>query len=228
MKLAALAGGAMLLTMIVLLALALAELRTSRQHIESQDAKATLLLEATQPALDEVPALVEDARPVVADIARLFARLTGGSGLRGTVEDLPGLVDGAESLLVTAGPLVRSLAASELPATVAETRELVALLSASDLPSTVAAADELIATLAEGDRLAGTLDAGRSLLTRVEDLGLPRRAARSTRRLKTLVEVQRRSYGVLQRSLEVQRKTLRHTRNIDRKTVALDPLAPRG
>ena len=92
----------------------------------------------------------------------------------------------------------------------------------------MAAADELIATLAEGDRLAGTLDAGRSFLFRVEELGLPRRAARSTRRLKTLVVIQRQTFGVLQRSLAIQRKTLKHTRNIDRKTVALDPLAPRG
>lgn len=220
----ALLGGAMLLTMIVLLALALAELRTSRQHIESQDAKATLLLESTQPALDKLPQLVDGARPVVADLARVFDPLAGGSGLSGFVRDLPQLFGGAEQLLMTAGPLVQGLAANDLPATVAETRELVAMLSASDLPATVAAADDLIATLSEGDRLAAALDVGRRVLERVEALGLPRRAARSTRRLKTLVTIQREALSILERSAEIQRKTLKHARSLDRKTVALEPV----
>lgn len=217
-------GGAMLLTMIILLALALAELRTARQHIESQDAKATLQLQAVQPALEEVPALVDDAGPLVEEIAGFFEPLTGETGLNSFTAELPELLGGADRLLTAAVPLAQGLAASDLPATVAETRELVALLSASDLPRTVAAANELITVLSGGDRLAATLDSGRRILESVEALGLPRRAARSTRRLKTLLAVQRTALRVLDRSAEIQRKTLKHVRSLDRKTVALEPV----
>ena len=214
----------MLLTMIILLALALAELRTARQHIESQDAKATLQLQAIQPALEDVPDLVDEARPLIEDVVELFEPLTGGTGLAGFTDELPELLDGADRLVSTAVPLLQGLAASDLPATVAETRELVALLKANGLPETVAGANELIAALSEGDRLAATLDAGRQVLDRVAALGLPRRAARSTRRLKTLLATQRTALHVLERSAEIQRKTLKHVRSLDRKTVALEPV----
>lgn len=208
---ATLAGGVLLVAMVVLLALTLSELRTSRTHIADQDAKVTKLLELSRPALEGVPPLtrdaeplLDDARPVVGALAQdLPAILTSGET---TLDRLPALAVSAQALVSEAFPAVRALGAIEVePA--------------------LAAVQALAGQLLEGERLAATLDEARVLMEQIETLGLTVRAARTARRIERLLTTQRRtlktqrnSLAVQRRSLDVQTETLGHVRSIDEKT----------
>jgi hypothetical protein len=197
----------MLATMIVLLAMALAVLQDSRSHIESQDAKAGALLRNARPPLRTVRPLIEDARPVVARLPALFDAVGAtGEDLEAAVVRLPNLVVSAETLINETVPLVENL-------------------SAADPGQTLVAARELIGALTEDDRLIDSLDEGRALaeqgrdfLDQVGNLRLPERAAKSSKRLRLLLEVQRKAYQVQLQSIEIQRQTLVHARSLDRKT----------
>jgi hypothetical protein len=198
-------------------------LRESRQHIESQDAKATALLRLTRPALDDVPELVEDTEPLLREAAPLVGQvLAVASDFQDVTDRLPALVTGVQGFVNEGLPLARDLRVSDLPSLVADLRSsdlpsLVADLRASelpslidslrdsDLPSTVGSAQELIESLSEGQRLASTLDTTNSLLSQAHALELPQRAVESSKRLRKLLRVQRRTYRIQRQSLEVQR-----------------------
>jgi hypothetical protein len=198
---------ALLVTMIVLLAMALAVLQDSRSHIESQDAKAGALLRSARPPLRSVRPLIREARPAIARLPALFDAVGAtGEDLEAAVVRLPSLVVSAETLINETVPLVEDL-------------------EAADPAQTLIAAGELIGALSEDGRLVDSLDEGRALaeqgrafLDQVGNLRLPERAVKSSKRLRLLLKVQRKAYRVQLQSVEIQRQTLVHARSLDRKT----------
>lgn len=226
---ALIAGGGvallLLVATVVLLALTLSELRTARVNIEDQDAKAMELLEVTEPALDDVPALVEAAEPVLQRAAPLFGRLLAeGPELEAVVDRLPLVLAAVQGLANEGIPLARALIASDLPALVGELRaaDLAALsqnLQAADLPALIAEIQEAdlpqLLRILEGSELSATLSDVRALVNETELRRLPRRAVKSTRRLHDLLKVQRDAYDVLRTSLNVQLEIRDRVRSID-------------
>jgi hypothetical protein len=219
------AGGAavtaLLLAAVVLLALTLSELKTSREHIESQDAKAGALLRTTRPALTDVPQLAEDAKPVLRRAAPLLGSLLAARpGIAAIGARLPLFFSGVQGLVNEGVPLAHDLRASDLPGLVTDLRDsnlpgLAATLQSSDLPSVLTSLQGLITTLESGDRLATALDTSTSVLADVQARDLPQRAEASSRRLRKLLGVQLQAYSTLRNSLHVQRETLAHVRSID-------------
>lgn len=238
------AGGGLLVAVVVLLALTFGELRESRENIQSQEAKATAMLRLTRPALDDVPALVEEAEPV---LRRAAPALGGLLAAFPRIEDIgdraPAFLTGFQSLVNVGVPLAQELRASDLPALFEEVRAselptlaaelrtsdlpgLIDSLSSSELPVTLAEVDALLADLSAGDRLVNNLDTTTALLSEAEAKRLPERAVSSSRRLKDLLEVQRRAYETLKGSLRIQQETLGHVRSIDNKLGGQLPIAP--
>ena len=222
MIIAGIGAGALLSAVVVLLALVLAELQVSREHIESQDAKISALLDTTEPALDDVPGLVRRADPVLRAAAPLLRAVSGGE-----VNDAAGrlgtFVSSASVLVGEAVPLVRSLTAGGLGDAAARANQLMAQLEANDLIDSTAG---LVNALSTGDRLTDTLDAGKRLIDQIEALSLPRRALASSNRLHELLDTQKRTFDVLVQSKGLQVKLLRHTRSIDRRLGAFVPIVP--
>lgn len=207
------------MAMVVLLALTLSELRTSRTHIADQDAKVTRLLQLTRPALEEVPPLTRQAEPLLADARPLLGTLA---------ETVPPLLASGESTLDRLPALTvsaQALVGEAIPALIGEAIPALQTLSASELGPALATVETLTLQLLENDRLAATLDQTAALLERVETLDLPARAARTAHRIRRLLRVQRRTFSVQkrtlaiqQRSLQIQTETLGHVRSIDEKT----------
>jgi hypothetical protein len=198
---------ALLVTMIVLLAMALAVLQDSRSHIESQDAKAGALLRNARPPLRSVRPLIREARPVIARLPALFDAVGAtGEDLEAAVVRLPSLVVSAETLINETVPLVENLDAADPAQTLIATRELIGALTEDD---------RLVDSLDEGRALA---EQGRAFLDQVGNLRLPERAVKSSKRLRLLLNVQRKAYRIQLQSLEIQRQTLVHARSLDRKT----------
>lgn len=227
---AGLAAGVLLIAIVVLLALTWGELRESRKHIASQDRKVTALYQATQPALDEVPGLLDEASPLLRQAAPVLAEvLVAARGADEVASRLPLLFAGIQGLTNEGIPLARGLNDSGLPALVSDLRAsdvpaLVTSLRASDIPSTVAVVNQVLTDLVSGDRLRNTLDLTAGLFSEVTARTLPRRAEASARRLRDLLDVQRRTYFVLRQSLRIQIRTLEHVRSLDQKTGGQLPL----
>jgi ABC-type transporter Mla subunit MlaD len=216
-------AGALLLLIAILLTLTWRELRTSREHIESQDAKVTALLRTTRPALKDVPQAVDAAKPLIRQAAPLVGRvLSASSGIADSTSRLPTVLAGLQGLINEGIPLAQGLRSSDLPGLVeglrtADLPALVEALSSSGIPATVASAQELLDALASGDRLTGTLDQASLLFDQVEARRLPDRAVATAHRIRALLGVQRRAAKILRRSFGVQRRTLSHARSIDEK-----------
>lgn len=202
---------ALLAITVVLLALTLGEMRTSRERIEAQDAKVAALLRRSRATFEAVPAAAEEAGPLLDRAAPLVGSLLAA---RPEVEDLaarlPLVLSSVQGLAAEGIPLAEALNASDLPG-------LAASLDASDLPVTMASLQRVLSALEAGDRLPLALDATTAVLADVRARELPRRAEASARRIGALLRVQRRAYGVLRESLSVQRETLGHVRSIDEK-----------
>jgi hypothetical protein len=219
----AVVAGLLLVAMVVLLAMTWSELRTSRQHIASTDARVEALLHTTRPALSEVRPLVDDVQPVLNRAAPVLGRfLALAPRVDDVVSRLPAVISGVQGFVNIALPLAQDLGTSGLPTLVGDLRAsdlpgLVDSLQGSDLPATTASLQQLISDLSAGDRLTRSLDATTSLLSEVQARGLPQKAVSSTRRLRDLLTTQRQAFQVLQQSLTIQRRTLSHTRSIDEK-----------
>jgi hypothetical protein len=200
---------ALMIAVVVLLAMTLGEMRTSREHIEAQDAKVSALLRRSQPTFQQVPDLAEQAQPLLDRAAPLLGSLLAS---RPRIDEIAGrlplLMSSLQGLANEGTPLARELRDADIPG-------LVATLTDSGLSGTLASIQTLIDDLQSGGRLEKALDATTAVLGDVQARDLPRRAVASSRRIRELLAVQRRAYGLLQRSLDVQQRTLRHTRNID-------------
>jgi hypothetical protein len=212
-----LAGGAMLLTMIVLLVLLLNEITTSRQHIESQDAKISTLLELGEPVADEAVPLLGEARPAIRqaqDLIEPLIHARSGTELAGLLQRFPALETA-----------IRRLAGEAIPVLEQTDPALIA--------TSLGAARDLAVRLAEGDRLVRVIDQASATLSAIAGSDLVERAAKSAARIRKLLAVQRetralqaRSLAVQRRSLAVQRESLEHIRSIDEKTGGQLPPLP--
>jgi len=208
---------------VVLLSLTWGELRESRKHIESQDRKITALFKATRPAISEVPDLVEDAQPILRQAAPVLGEvLAAAESVTAVASRLPAVLAGVQGLANEGIPLARDLRASDLPALVSDLRAsdvpaLVASLRESDIPGAVQSTSDLVTGLSAGGRLTDALDVTTTVLTEVAQRRLPKRAEASSRRLKDLLQVQRRAFDVLTESQSIQLEILGHARSIDNK-----------
>jgi hypothetical protein len=199
--------------LVTLLALQLAVLTDSREHIRSQDAKITRLYDAARPAVeDAAPAarkLLRDARPVVRQAGPFVHELrhglralrARGPSIADAASAVPPLLHATTALADGALPLVRGLDAAGLPEVVTDADAVLGQVQAYDLVARAASTPDLI----------------RRLL-RVQ--------------VKTL-RVQRRTLRVQQASLAVQRTTRDYGRraaeaaeSIDRKTGGQLPPPP--
>lgn len=195
------AGGLMLLTMIGLLVAQLAILADSREHIVAQDRKINRIVKGTDPVLNEVEPVAEDARALLRQLTPL-AR-----------ETRP-LVREARPLAGEALAVLREFDTGRLFEFVDIGTDLAkGLRDSAFIPRTLLAAD--LVPVIKGI-LAETREIQRSTLsTQVRSL----RTQRSSRR------VQKRTLAILTRSLAVQEQALVHVRSIDRKTGGPAPTA---
>jgi hypothetical protein len=206
-------GGLLLVTMVVLLALTLGEIRTTRTHVAAADHKVTALLQLTKPALTATAPAVEKAQPLIADLQPVIRTLG---------DSLPTIVGTARGILP---------ALDRLPAFVVEGQQLIGAvfpalqtLQDSELPATFAAARILLGQL-QGPGLIDALAQAQSLVDRAVALDLPDRAVRAAKRVKQILaiqvhtlDVQRQSLAVQRRSLKIQTQTLGHVRSLDNRT----------
>lgn len=211
---ALIAGGLLLLTMVVLLAMTLSEITTSRTHIEDTDAQVARLLELSQPTLEETAPLARRARPLISDAQPV---------VRSIAENLPSVVATGRAIAPTLDRLPALVVAGQ--ALISEAFPAVETLGDSGLVPTLAAVRSLTFSLLEGGRLAETLDDTRKLIDQAATLDLPTRAVRASQRIARVLDVQRRTLAVQKRSVAVQKRTLdtqlaalRHIRSIDNKT----------
>jgi hypothetical protein len=203
-KLAAFGGALLLVSMVVLLVAQLAILADSREHIVAQDRKINRIVKGTDPVLNEVEPVADDARALLGQ-ATPFVR-----DLRATMIPLLRELDGAElraAVDVTARLATALDEDGRLVEFVDLGSDLVRGLRDSEfIPRTLRAAD-LVPVMKE--ILAETLEVQRSTLaTQRRTLGTQRET----------LDIQKQTLAVLTRSLAVQEEALVHVRSIDRKT----------
>jgi hypothetical protein len=215
-------AGLMLVLLVVGIAMLVAILKDSRDHIRAQDAKTAVLLsklaEAT-PTARQVPPLISEARPAVRRLGRSIEPVTRAvTATAEATDQLPGLVRDTRTLAALAIPVLDELGRVDV---------------AHVLTAGGSAADAVLYR----DRLVRALDSTNRLLTevRAEDL-IPAsaKAARETPRLirhlvrlqTTTLRTQRATLQTLLASLDIQRQTLTSVKSIDRKTGGTVP--PQG
>lgn len=186
-------GGALLLVvMVTLLAIQLAVLKDSQQHIESQDAKITALTEQTRPALDAAEPAIRDLRPLIRQARRALRQIDGGA-VALAVEEVAPLLRTARALAAAGVPLLRELEAAHIGAFVAN-------------------ADALLARIAD-TQLIERASHGASLAPRAVRL-----LKRTLRVQKTTLTVQRQTLDAQLTGLGIQRRTMRAAESLDRKS----------
>jgi hypothetical protein len=191
----------------------LGEIRATRTHVQSADAKVTALLQLTKPALTATAPAVEKTQPLLTDLQPVIRTLG---------DSLPTIVGAGRTILP---------ALDRLPAFVVEGQQLISAvfpalqaLQASEVPATFAAARNLVGQL-QGPRLLEALDQAQWLIDRAVVLDLPDRAVRAAKRVKRIVaiqvhtlEIQQQSLAVQRKSLQIQTQTLGHVRSLDNRT----------
>jgi hypothetical protein len=191
-------AGILLVLLVVGIAILIAILHDSRNHIRAQDAKTAVLLSkvrsaepATQEAAAQALPLLRDARPVVRKVGRAIAPLTrDGSALVAATEQLPALSRTARALAAVALPVLDDVRRVDLARAVTTTEALVERARAEDLVGVAARA-------------------GRDT---------PRLLRRLLRIQLATLDSQRASLRTQLETLETQRQALVHIESIDRKT----------
>jgi hypothetical protein len=193
-------AGVLLVLLVAGIAVQIAILQDSRDHIQAQDAKATLLLrraEQAAPATKDAVPLIRDARPLVRKLGRAIGPLLGsGSSLAAATEDVPTLVR-----------TVQVLAAAALPVFADRDR----------LARTLDATNDLLAEVRAENLVEVSARAGRST---------PRLMRRLLRIQLATLETQKRSLETQLKTLGIQRQALTHIESIDRKTGGTVPPGP--
>jgi hypothetical protein len=126
----ALAGvGLLLVLMVVGIAMLVVILKDSRDHIRAQDKKTAVLLQkvqAAEPTAEQVPKLLDQARPVVRRLGRAVGPVQ--DAIRSTAEAterLPLLVRATEALAREGLPVLDEIRAADLARVLPETRRAV-------------------------------------------------------------------------------------------------------
>jgi hypothetical protein len=202
-KLTLAGAGLLLVSMVGLLAATLVVLADAREHIIAQDRKINRIVKGTDPVLDEVKPVADDARALLGETTP-FVR----------------------DLRATMIPLLRELRGAELASAVEVTAQLAgSLQQGGRLVKFVDLGTDLVQGLRDSAFIPRTLRAAdvvpvmKQILA--ETLDIQRRTYGTQR--ETL-DIQRQTFAILQRSLAVQEEALVHVRSIDRKTVAPPPV----
>jgi hypothetical protein len=187
--------------MVTLLAIQLAVLKDSREHIRSQDAKVTALYNGARGALDDARPVADQAAPLARQARRT---LNAVSASRADIVDaavaIPPLLRVADALASNALPLVRGLSDVRTPQVVATVEALMTQVGDTDLVRKAAAAADL----------APDVLAIQQRLLRVQ---------------LTTLRTQRASLRTQLATLEIQKQALTHIESIDRKTGGQVPAA---
>lgn len=194
-------AGLLLVLLVIGIALQLATLEDSRNHIVAQDAKITTLLkgsraaaEATEPLLSDAKPLLSDAKPLVRDARRALGPLgDSASSLATSTERLPSLIRAFAALTDLAVPVLQDV-------------------GRADIAGSIDALDAMIAQVRSEDLIRLSARAARDAPRVVR---LQRRLLRV--QLETL-ETQKASLETQRTTLEVQRQALAAVQSIDRKT----------
>src|SRR4051812_33504233 len=112
MRVAAIAGGLLLVTQIVLLAIQLGTLRDSYAHIRAQDAKAARLYPLQKKTAENALPVLEDAHGAIKPLRRQTGQLVSAT------DQLPDLVDEAIPALRGARQLVAAVLGHDLIGTI--------------------------------------------------------------------------------------------------------------
>lgn len=211
--------------MVVLLALMLNELSISRQRIEAQDAKATLLLERVSPVLDQADPVLRASDEVLRDVEQATP------GLRDAAASLRPLSHSIATGVERAVPVLDQLARSDVSGTAAAVVDLAQaaapVLRRLDPRSFQETAERLSSLLSElpPHRVGRLARDGGKLAGKARRRDLVRRLDRATHDIGQVLEVQRaarrlqsNSVQIQRRSLEIQQETLEHVASLDRKT----------
>jgi hypothetical protein len=126
----ALAGvGLLLVAMVVGIAMLVVILKDSRDHIRAQDKKTAVLLQkvqAAQPTAEQVPALLDQARPAVRRLGRSIGPVQRAlTSTAEATERLPMLVRVSQALAREGFPVLDDLRAADLASVLPETRRAV-------------------------------------------------------------------------------------------------------
>jgi hypothetical protein len=195
-------AGLLLVLLVVGIAIQIAILQDSRDHIQAQDKKAALLLrraEAAAPAAQQAVPLIRDARPLVRRLRRAIRGLSGS----GTS------IESATSRLPAIARAVQALAQFALPALDAATTVSGQVLHRNRLARALDATNDLLAEVRGADLVDISARAGREA---------PRLMRRLIKIQLVTLRVQRRSLSAQVKTLGIQREALVHIKSIDRKT----------
>ena len=126
----ALAGvGLLLVLMVVGIAMLVAILQDSRDHIRAQDKKTAVLLQkvqAAQPTAEQVPKLLDQARPVVRKLGRAAGPISRAiTSTADATQRLPMLIRVTQALAREGFPVLDDLRAADLASVLPETRRAV-------------------------------------------------------------------------------------------------------
>lgn len=211
---AAIVAGVLLVAMVVLLAATLAVLQDSRRHIEAQDGKAQLQLEAVRQSGREAKPVLRDARPLIRETREAIAPLSESAGQVSTAaQSLPELVALGQAVAQRSIPVLEALGRSDLATLVHNGNvALATLLSRGRLERLTARGDTLLAELSKPGFLSD-IRRGAQTPPRIETL---------TRRL---LRAQLEALEIQRQSLDIQRQTLEAANSIDRKTGGRAPAA---
>jgi hypothetical protein len=197
-----LGAGLLLVLMVVGIAIQIAILQDSRDHILAQDKKAALLLrraEAAAPAAQQAVPLIRDARPLVRRLRHAIKGLSGsGTSIESATARLPAIARA-----------VQALAAFALPALDAATTVSAQVLHRNRLARALAATSELVAEVRASDLIDISARAAREA---------PRLMRRLIKIQAVTLRVQKRSLRTQLQTLGIQREALVHIKSIDRKT----------
>jgi hypothetical protein len=197
-----LGAGVLLMLMVVGIAIQIAILENSRDHMRAQDKKSALLLrraEAAAPAAQQAVPLIRDARPLVRKLRRAIRGLSGsGTSIESATARLPAIARA-----------VQALAQFALPALDAASAVSAQVLHRDRLARALDAANELLAEVSATDLVEISARAGRQV---------PRLTRRLIKIQLATLRTQRRSLTTQLKTLGIQRKALVHIESIDRKT----------
>lgn len=214
-------GGALVIGLLVVL---VSELQTSREHIESQDAKASLQLQVLSELSERSEPVLESSRKALAPLADDPRRL------RRTLSAVPSLSTAVINAVNSATPVLDELGSSEafrsleaIGPTLDEARPVLEQANSAEARELADRSRRALDAL-ELRSLRRALDRGGQLSRQALGADLVKRLRRTTGHIEAVLEVQRAtrklqraSLGVQRESLTIQKETLDHAKSLDRK-----------